>query len=79
MQALFQSAQHLYEKREGAGSGSVPVTDPDLDLGGPKTSGSGSPTLRYGILLIYLGTVYNVFQAACNGPYDGKWSKTMIG
>jgi hypothetical protein len=40
LQALLQSAQHLYEKREG--SGSVP------DPGGPKTCGScgsGSPTL----------------------------------
>ena len=29
MQALFQSAQHIYEKREGsgAGSGSVPLTN----------------------------------------------------
>jgi hypothetical protein len=26
-QALFQSAEHLYEKREGSGSGSVPLTN----------------------------------------------------
>jgi hypothetical protein len=34
LQALFQSAQHIYEKREGsgAGAGSVPP-----DPGGPKT------------------------------------------
>ncbi len=38
LQALYQSAQHLYEKRER--SGSVP-----LDPGGPKTCGSGSPRL----------------------------------
>jgi hypothetical protein len=36
--ALFQSAQHVYEKREGAGSGSITLTN------GSK-SGSGSPTL----------------------------------
>ncbi len=36
LQALFQSAQHLYEKRErsGTGSGSIPLT---------KGSGSGRP------------------------------------
>ncbi len=51
LQALFQSAQHIYEKREGSGHGSVPLTnDPDPDPGGPKTcgccgSGSGSKTL----------------------------------
>ena len=51
MQSLFQSAQHIYEKREGsrAGSGSVPLT---TGSGRRKTcgscgfrSGSGSPTL----------------------------------
>jgi hypothetical protein len=26
LQALFQSAQHIYEKREGSGAGSVPLT-----------------------------------------------------
>ncbi len=35
MQALFQSAQHLYEKREGSGAGSIPMTN--SDPGGPKT------------------------------------------
>jgi hypothetical protein len=38
LQPSFQSAQHLYEKREG--SGSVLVTngsDPDAHPGGPKT------------------------------------------
>ncbi len=34
MQELFQSAKHLYEKREGSGSGSVPLTN---------RSGSGRP------------------------------------
>ncbi len=33
MQALFQSGRHLCEKREGSGSGSVPL---DPDPGGPK-------------------------------------------
>ncbi len=27
LQALFQSGQHLYEKREGSGAGSVPLTN----------------------------------------------------
>ncbi len=42
LQALFQCAQHIYEKREGFGSGSVPLTDgdPGLDPGGPKACGS---------------------------------------
>ncbi len=31
LQAFFQSAQHLYEKKEGSGSGAV-----------PQTNGSGS-------------------------------------
>jgi hypothetical protein len=39
LQAIFQSAKHLYEKREG--SGSWRFTDP----GGPKSYGSGSLTL----------------------------------
>jgi hypothetical protein len=34
LQALFQSAQHIYEKREGSGAGSVPLT---------KGSRSGRP------------------------------------
>ncbi len=34
--ALFQSAQHLYEKSEGAGSGSIPLTN-------GSGSGSGRP------------------------------------
>jgi hypothetical protein len=34
MQALSQSAQHIYEKREGSGAGSVPLTN---------RSGSGRP------------------------------------
>ncbi len=41
MQAFFQSAHHLYEKREG--SGSIPLTDPDP--GCPKTCVSVSPAL----------------------------------
>ncbi len=50
MQAFFQSAQHLYEKREGSGAGSDLDPDPylwlmDPDPGGPKTCGSVSPTL----------------------------------
>jgi hypothetical protein len=49
-QALFQSAQHIYEKREGYGSVSDPdpylcLKDRDPDPGGPKTCGSGSRTL----------------------------------
>ena len=44
LQALFQTAQHLYEKREG--SGSVPlsltsVADPDPGSGAFLTPGSG--------------------------------------
>ncbi len=41
LQALFQSAQHLYEKREGsgAGAGSIPLPN-------GSGSGSGSPTLK---------------------------------
>jgi hypothetical protein len=27
LQAIFQSAQHLYEKREGSGSGTIPLTN----------------------------------------------------
>jgi hypothetical protein len=34
LQALFQSAQHLFEKREGSGPGSVPLTN---------RNGSGRP------------------------------------
>jgi hypothetical protein len=36
LQALFQSAQHIYEKREGSGSGSVSLTN-------GSGSGSGRP------------------------------------
>ncbi len=36
LQVIFQSAQHIYEKREG--SGSIPLTN-------GSGSGSGSPTL----------------------------------
>ncbi len=48
MKAIFQSVQHLYEKREGSGAGSGPLTNrPDPES--PKTWGSGSrsgsPTL----------------------------------
>ncbi len=39
LKAVFQSAQQLYEKREGSGAGSIPLTN------GPKTCGSGAPTL----------------------------------
>ncbi len=45
MQAIFKSAQHIYEKVEG--SGSVPLTN-GSGSGRPKTisvSGSGFPTL----------------------------------
>ena len=51
LQALFQSAEHLYEKREG--SGSIPLTNGSgSGSRSPKTcrscgSGSGSPTLPY--------------------------------
>ncbi len=50
LQALFQSAQHIYEKkREGSGHGSVPLTnDPDPDPGGPKTCGSCGSGSRSG-------------------------------
>jgi hypothetical protein len=46
LQALFQSAQHLYEKREGSGFVSLTKTDPDPE--GPKTCVSGSLTLVFG-------------------------------
>ncbi len=36
MQALFQSTQHIYEKRQGSGSGYVPLTN-------GSGSGSGRP------------------------------------
>ncbi len=48
MQALFQSAQHIYEKREGSGAGSSLTLTNVSGSVGPKTSGScgsGSPTL----------------------------------
>ncbi len=35
LQALFQSAQHIYEKREGSGSGSVTLTN-GSGFGKPK-------------------------------------------
>ncbi len=41
LHALFQSAQHLYEKRKGSGAGCVPLTN-----GAGSGSGwPGSPTL----------------------------------
>ncbi len=49
LQALFQSVQHIYEKREGSGHGSVPLTnDPDPDPGGAKTCGSCGSGSRSG-------------------------------
>jgi hypothetical protein len=38
LQALFHSAQHIYEKREGSGSGSAPLTN-------GSGSGSGRPKI----------------------------------
>ncbi len=41
LQAIYQSAQHLYEKRQGSGPGSIRyLWLMDLDPGGPKTCGS---------------------------------------
>ncbi len=40
--SIFQSSQHLYEKREGSRSGSVPLTNGS----GSGRPGSGSPTLK---------------------------------
>ncbi len=48
----YQSAQHIYEKREGSGSGSVPLTNgsgsemPKKCGSCGSGSGSGSPTLQ---------------------------------
>ncbi len=43
---IISAAQHIYEKRQGSGSGSVPLTN-EYGSGRPKTygsCGSGSPT-----------------------------------
>jgi hypothetical protein len=42
LQALFQTAQHLYEKREGSRSGS-----------GPLNNGYGSPTLQRAVHILF--------------------------
>ncbi len=42
MQALFQSDEHLYEKKEGAGAVSIPLTN---------RAGFRSPTLQEGLEL----------------------------
>jgi hypothetical protein len=80
LQALFQSAQHFYEKRKGsrAGSGSIPrLMDPDPDPRGPKTcrscgsvsgSGSGSPTLLETLFFPYY-TVYRYH------PLEKQWKQ----
>ncbi len=57
MLALFQSAQHIYEKRER--SGSVPLTndtnDPDQDQGGPKHANPADPDPQHWFrLLLFL-------------------------
>jgi hypothetical protein len=44
LMALFQSTEHIYENREGSGSGSVSLMDPDP--GGPKTCGSCGIRIR---------------------------------
>ncbi len=45
LQALFQSAQHLYEKREGSGSGPVPLTNGSGSGFGRLKNVPESPTL----------------------------------
>jgi hypothetical protein len=53
--ALFQSAQHISEKKEGSGSGSAPLTNGSGSGSGrpkkkKKTCGSRSPTLATRII-----------------------------
>ncbi len=67
LEALFQSAQHLYEKK-----GKYPDPDPylwllDPDPGGPKkcgSCGSGSPTLETIITVINICTVLT-WRSSC--------------
>ena len=59
MQALFKSAQHLYENRKGfsAGSRSGPLI---LDPGDPKTGGSRSPTLHLTVSFFLCGNLLDM-------------------
>jgi hypothetical protein len=60
LQALFLSAQHIYEKREGSRVGSGPLTNGSGFPESPKTWGSGSrsgsPTLVDTYLYAAAGT-----------------------
>ncbi len=58
LQSSFQSAQHLYEKREGLGSGSIPLTD---------RSGSGSPKNMRFLWIRILNTGTKVFKEIGTG------------
>ncbi len=51
LQALFQSAQHFYEKREE--SGSAPLNGSGPDPVGPETCESGTPTLEDSVRASY--------------------------
>jgi hypothetical protein len=62
---LFHSAQHLYEKTEGPGSGSIPLNN-GSGSGRSKTCGSsGSPKLVLRYLLVLLD--HNFFGS--NSPF----------
>ncbi len=60
LQALFQSAQHLYEKREGSGSRSIPLTN---------GSGSGRPKNMRIPTLLHSSLKWNVVNVQCWCPH----------
>jgi hypothetical protein len=62
LQALFQSAQHLYEKKGTYPDPYLWLLDPDP--GGPKTCGSGSPTLETIITVINMCIVHT-WRSSC--------------
>ncbi len=83
LQVLFQSAQHIYEKREGSGSGAVPLTNgsgrhkniririPNTALLIPwstHTQNPASPPVRYSsIILKPLSFSTSLFLCECVG------------
>jgi hypothetical protein len=50
LQAIFQSAQHLYEKREGSGAESVPLTN-EFGSGRPKNMRIRIPNTDRNVIL----------------------------